>query len=279
MLGLQPIRRVAAKAAAAVRSALAPASAGAVRGLLADLTRSRQELLAENAFLRQQLVVAARRVKRAHLYASDRALLVALAAAFSHWREALILVKPETLLRWHRQGFKLLWTWRSKKKSKPGTRLAKDVIDLIRTVATTNRLWGAERIRGELLKLGYTAAKSTIQRYLAGPRSGAKWPALVDVPANPGARDLVLRPARGARLLLPLSLRVRRDASGAEWLAQNLRHLAPFGNGPTSLIRDNDRKFGETFDAVAHGAGARVIRTPLMSPTANCNAPLRSSHC
>jgi putative transposase len=81
--------------------------------------------------------------------------------------DALVLVKPETLLRWHRQRFKLLWTWRSKKKSKPGVRLAKNVIDLIRRMGTANRLWGAERIRGELLKLGYTAAKSTIQRYLA----------------------------------------------------------------------------------------------------------------
>jgi hypothetical protein len=163
----------------AVRRALAPAGAGAVRGLLADLTRTRQELLAENAFLRHELVVAERRVKRAHLRASDRALLVALAAAFSHWREALILVKPETLLRWHRQGFKLFWTWRSKKKSKPGTRLAKDMIDLMGTMATASRLWGAEQIRGELLKLGYTAAKSTIQRYLAQLRGlapgGQRW--------------------------------------------------------------------------------------------------------
>jgi hypothetical protein len=105
----QPIRRVVARAVAAVRGALAPAGAGAVRGLLADLTCSRQELLAENAFLRQQLAVAARRSKRAHFRAADRALLVALAATFARWREALILVKPETLLRWHRQGFKLFW--------------------------------------------------------------------------------------------------------------------------------------------------------------------------
>jgi hypothetical protein len=64
------------------------------------------------------ILVAARRVKRANFRAADRVLLVALAATLAHWREALILVKPETLLRWHRQGFKLFWTWRSKKKSK-----------------------------------------------------------------------------------------------------------------------------------------------------------------
>jgi hypothetical protein len=145
----------------------APAGAGAVRGLIADMTRSRQELLAENAFLRQQLVVAARRVKRAHFRASDRALLVALAATFAQWREALVLVKPETLLRWHRQGFKLLWTWRSKKQSKPGPRLSRDVVELIRRMATANRLWSAERIRGELLKLGDSDADGAERLSLA----------------------------------------------------------------------------------------------------------------
>jgi hypothetical protein len=102
VFGLEPIRRVAARAASVVRGALAPAGAGAVRGLLADLSRTRQELLAENAFLRQQLAVAARRIKKARFRAADRVLLVALAATFAHWRESLVLVRPETLLRWHR---------------------------------------------------------------------------------------------------------------------------------------------------------------------------------
>src|SRR5260370_33898081 len=105
MLDVDSIRRFAERVATRVRRALAPAGAGVVRGMVADLTRTRQELLAENAFLRQQLLVAARRIKRARFRASDRALLVALAAMFAHWRDALVLVKPETLLRWHRQGF------------------------------------------------------------------------------------------------------------------------------------------------------------------------------
>jgi hypothetical protein len=248
MFSLQPIRRVAARAAAAVRGALAPAGAGAVRGLVADLTRTRQELLAENAFLRQQLVVAARRFKRAHLRASDRVLLVALAATFAHWREALILVKPETLLRWHRQAFKLFWTWRSKKKSKPGTRLAKDVIDLIRTMATTNRLWGAERIRGEVLKLGYTAAKSTIQRYLARFRGmapgGQRWSTFLRHQAYAiwccdllEVRDIYFR---CHYVFVVMHLETRRMLCAvstrnptAEWLAQQIRQLTPFGGRPT----------------------------------------------
>jgi transposase InsO family protein len=286
MFGPQGIRRVVGRAAAAIRDALAPAGGGAVRGVLADLTRSRQELLAENAFLRHQLVVAARRVKRAHLRAGDRALLVALAAAFSYWREALILVKPETLLRWHRQGFKLFWTWRSKRKSNPGRRLAKDVIVLIRTMATANRLWGAERIRGELLKLGYSAAKSTIQRYLAQFRGlapgGQRWSTFLRNQAHAiwccdllEVRDVFFR---CHYVIVVMHLETRRMLGAvstreptADWLAQQLRLLTPFGRGPTFLIRDNDRKFGEAFDAVARGAGTQVICTPLMSPKANAH--------
>jgi hypothetical protein len=111
--------------------------------------------------LRQQLIVAARKVKRARFKARDRLILVALSNLFARWREALLLVKPETVLRWHRQGFRLLWAWRSKVPRRPRTRLAMAVVALIKRIATENRRWGAERIRGELLKLGYSAAKST----------------------------------------------------------------------------------------------------------------------
>jgi len=77
------------------------------------------------------------------------------------------LVKPETVLRWHRQGFRLRWAWRSESPSRPRTRVATAVVALIERMATENRRWGAERIRGELLKLGYSVAKSTIQRYMS----------------------------------------------------------------------------------------------------------------
>ena len=140
ILGLDSIRRLATRMATKVRGALAPAGTSVARGLVADLTRTRHQLLAENAFLRQQLLVAARRIKRARFRATDRALLVALAATFTCWRDALVLVKPETLIRWHRQGFKLLSTWRSRKPNKPRVLLAKDVIDLIHRMATSNRL-------------------------------------------------------------------------------------------------------------------------------------------
>jgi Zn-finger protein len=174
--------RGVATAGRILRQTLAPAPgepAGVAGGLLADLTRSKPELVAENAFLRQQLLVAARHVRKPRFRASDRILLVTVAAVLRNWRSALVLVKPETLLRWHRNLFRFLWRRKSKAKSPRGPRLTREVIALIRGMAIENRLWGAERIRGELLKLGIAVAKSTVQRSLCRFRSvppdGQRW--------------------------------------------------------------------------------------------------------
>src|SRR3954452_21263865 len=132
-----------------------------------DLVRTRGQLLAENAFLRQQLVVLRRSVKRPVVTAADRTLLVLLAGRVHAWRQALLIVQPATLLRWHRAGFRALWAW----KSRPGPGrppLAAETVILIRQMAADNPLWGAERIRGELGKLGIRVAKRTIQTYVRG---------------------------------------------------------------------------------------------------------------
>jgi putative transposase len=162
-LGSQ-LKRLMGVAAAAVRRTVTPAGErrGAIGGLVLDLTRSRKELLAENAFLRHQLLVAVRKVKRPKLRAADRLVLVGLAALFANWRNALVLVQPETLLRWHRDLFRWFWTRRSTPKSPTKPRLAAKIIALIKRMALENRTWGAKRIRGELLKLGIEVAKSTI---------------------------------------------------------------------------------------------------------------------
>src|SRR5205823_8077397 len=131
-------------------------------GALADLARTKPELLAENALLRQQLLILRRQVKRPRCTPADRALLVLLASRLRLWRHALIIVQPDTLLRWHRQLFR--WYWRRKSRAtSPAHRppLAPETITLIREMAAANRLWGAERIRGELLKLDIRVAKST----------------------------------------------------------------------------------------------------------------------
>ncbi len=119
------------------------------QGTGADLRRSRAQLLAENALLRQQLLVLRRAGTRPALTPADRALLVVLAGRVRAWRQALLIVKPETLLGWHRAGRRALW----RRKSRPGPgrpALPAETVALIRRLAAENPLWGAERIRGEL---------------------------------------------------------------------------------------------------------------------------------
>ena len=120
---------------------------------LTDLGRSKSELIAEIALLRHKLTILQRQVKRPAVTKTDRILLVLRVRLVRTWKQALVIVQPETLLRWHRELFR--WYW--KRRSKASTRkpkVAAETIALIRQMAQDNRLWGAERIRGELLKLG-----------------------------------------------------------------------------------------------------------------------------
>jgi putative transposase len=147
-------------------------------GTLTDLAKSKTELVAENALLRQQLVILKRHVKRPKCSRADRILLVLLARMVRSWKQALFIVQPETLLRWHRQGFKLYWKYRSRAPSaKP--KISAETIALIKEMANNNRLWGAERIGGELLKLDLCVCKRTIQKYMRSVRAtrprGQKW--------------------------------------------------------------------------------------------------------
>jgi hypothetical protein len=148
---------------------LRPAAATHLRGTAADLWRSKPDLLIENALLRHQLVVLRRSGKRPVLTPADRTLLVLLAGRLRSWRQALLIIKPDTLLGWHRAGYRLCWKWHSR-PSAGRPPLAASTLALIREMAAANPLWGAERIRGELLKLGISVAKRTIQKYLRGAR-------------------------------------------------------------------------------------------------------------
>ncbi|HSY22560.1 MAG TPA: integrase core domain-containing protein [Polyangiaceae bacterium] len=118
--------------------------------------------------LRHQLTVLQRSVARPRVTRLDRIGFVALAAITPTWRNVLRIVQPETLLRWHRGGFKALWRWRS--RTRPAPRLSPKTATLIRSVAAANRLWGAERTRGDLLKLGIKVSKRTVQRYMRAVR-------------------------------------------------------------------------------------------------------------
>jgi hypothetical protein len=142
-----------------------PVTTNLVTGAVSDLTRGRADLIAENVMLRQQLIVLKRQVKRPQLTNGDRIRLVLSARCTQFWQQALFIVQPDTLLRWHRDLFRRYWRRKSRnKKRKP--RIPPETIVLIRKMAKENRLWGAERIRGELLKLGVRVSKRTIQKYM-----------------------------------------------------------------------------------------------------------------
>jgi len=141
-------------------------------GTAADVTRSRRDLIVENALLRQQLMVLKRQVKRPKLKWRERALIVVLASRLAPWKDAVLIVKPATVLRWHRDVFR--WVWRRQSQPKPRAgrpRLPREQVALLQRIAKENLTWGAERIRGELLKLGFPVARSTIQRCLKGRRA------------------------------------------------------------------------------------------------------------
>jgi hypothetical protein len=150
-------------------TATKPAAPPLLVGTLTVQVRSRSTLVAQNALRRQQLLVRQRGVKRPRCTSADRALLVLLASRVRGWRHALMIVQPETMLRWHRQGFRLLWRRKSRFAAAPQPKVAAETIALIRKMAAANRLWDTERLRGVLLKLGACVAKTTVQRHMWEP--------------------------------------------------------------------------------------------------------------
>ena len=252
-------------------------------GTLTDLTRGKTELIAENALLRHQLIILRRQMKRPVYRKTDRFLLVVLARMVRSWKEALFLVQPETLLRWHRELFRVFWKHKSKVHSRK-PRLPLATITLIKEMAAHNRLWGAERIRGELLKLDIRVSKRTIQKYMRQVRPqrarGQTWKTFL---RNHAAEmwacdflpvtDLFFRPLF-AFFIIELQSRkvihvnVTRTPTDL-WVAQQLREATPYGERPRYVIRDNDRKFGPNFARVATTSGIKVLRTPYRTPQAN----------
>jgi putative transposase len=252
-------------------------------GTLTDLARSKSELVAENAFLRQQLIILRRQVKRPACTKKDRMLLVLLARMVQTWKQVLFIVQPETLLRWHRQGFKLYWKYKSRATSAT-PKISTEIVTLIQQMARDNRLWGAERIRGELLKLGIRVCKRTIQKYMRPARTprqrGQTWATFLYNHAKDiwacdflQVTDLFFR-SLFAFFIIDLHIRkvihvgVTRSPTDA-WTAQQLREATPYGQTPKYLIRDRDSKFGSCFARVAATSGIKILKTPYHTPRAN----------
>src|SRR6478735_1251698 len=181
----------------------------------------------------------------------------------------LVVVRPETVLRWHRAGFRLCWRRQSRPRSSPKPKVAAETIALIRKMAAANRLWGADRIRGELLKLDIRVSKRTIQRYLRQPRPpcphGQTWATFLRNHARETwacdflpVTDLLFRPLF-AFFLVELGSRrvvhvgVTRHPTDA-WAAQQLREATPYETRPRFLLRDNDAKYGACFARLAEAS-------------------------
>jgi transposase InsO family protein len=240
--------------------------------------------VAENALLRQQLLVLRRQVARPRLTPSDRWWMVVAARATSTWEKALLIVQPATLLRWHRGMFRWWRTRKSRARPNTASTLAAETIALIRRMASGNRLWGAERIRGELLKLGVRVCKRTVQKYMRGARprrpAGPRWATFLREHAKEiwacdflQLSDAWFRPIFAFFIIEHATRRVVQvgltRAPSDRWVAQQLRNATPDGEGPRFLLRDRDSKFGSLFDRVAAGIGARILRTPVRAPRAN----------
>jgi putative transposase len=241
-----------------------PTAGTLVLEMATDLMRPKSALVLENALLRQQVIVLQRQVKRPKIANLDRRLLVLLTSRLRAWRSALLVVKPATLLQWHRDLFKLVWRRQcAVKLGRPP--LSPEVIALIKQMAKDNPLWGSKRIRGELLKLNLHVAKRTIQKYMRQVRprrpTTQTWRTFLHNHAHDiwacdflPVFNLFFRQHFVFFIVELASRRVVHFCVTAHptdaWAAQQLREATPFGQGPKYLIRDNDSKYGVEFARV-----------------------------
>jgi hypothetical protein len=200
------------------------------------------------------------------------------------WKQALVIVQPDTVLRWHRNLFRRVWRGKSRHKRDWGRPpLADDIVSLIRRMAKENRTWGAERIPGELLKDGLRVSKSTIQKCIYEVREPGlpkqTWATFLrnharEIWACDSLQTYDVFRTLFVFVIIELDSRrlvhfgVTRHPTDA-WVAQRLREATPFGDGPRYLTSDNDGKYGRLFASVAAGTGIKVLRTPHEAPKAN----------
>jgi putative transposase len=244
---------------------------------------SRAALQLEVLALRHQLQVLQRsRPRRLRLAKTDRCFWAMLSRLWTEWRTALVIVKPETVIAWHRRGFRLWWTWKSRRRIGRPTAPA-DIQTLIRTMAQANPRWGAPRIHGELLKLGIDVCQATVAKYLGRrrqPPPSQTWRTfLTNHIGQIVAADFFVVPTATYRLLFVLVLlaqdrrRVKHvavtDHPTAAWTAQQLREAFPWDEVPRYLIHDRDH----AFDSLRSTAKAMGIEEVLTAPRAPWQNP------
>jgi transposase InsO family protein len=244
--------------------------------------KSRARLEAENIVLRQQVIVLSRKARsRLRLRNIDRLILVWMYRLFPSILNAITVIKPETVIRWHRRGFRAYWRWKSRQRGgRP--RIDREIRDLIRRMSKENPLWGAPRIHGELLMLGIEVAESTVARYmmrrLEPPSQGWKT-FLRNHVAGIASLDLFVVRTISFKLLYGLvilrharrrlvSISVTSNPT-AEWIAGQVTDAFPWDEAPRHLIRDRDWAFGSAYTRRIRAMEIRDHPTAPRSPWQN----------
>ena len=247
-----------------------------------EIVLSRATLQLENVALRQQVAVLKRERPRPRLHPLDRVFWVLLFHLWPRWKDALVIVKPETVIGWHRRGFRLFWKWKSC-HGKPGRpRTSKEIRELIQRMSRENPLWGAPRNHGELLKLGIDVSQATVTRYMVRhPKPPSQtWRTFLDnhVGSLVSIDFFVVPTARFAVLFVFIVLRHERRRiehfgvtahPSADWVAQQMREAFPWDTAPRYLIRDRDGAYGKSFRSTIMAMGAKEVVTAPRRPWQN----------
>ena len=255
---------------------------------LAAIFKSKSRLVAENLCLRQQLIVLKRRQTRPRLRDADRRFWVLACRWFSEWTANLVIVKPDTVIRWHRKGWKAYWRWRSSRPARIGRKKTDpELRALIRRMACENPLWGQRKIQAELARLGFRVCARTVARYMRRPYNGTPSPGwrqfLAQHSSEIWACDLFTVQTlwfrtlyvffvihHGTRKIVHARVTARPNA---QWLAQQVLEACGLSTEPPRfLIHDRDSSFGAAFNRRVQSLGVKQIRTPVKSPEANALA-------
>jgi putative transposase len=241
--------------------------------------RSHRALALENLALRHQLIILQRHTKKPRLQNRDRLLWIILARIWSDWRKPLTLVQPETVVRWHKKGFRYYWRWKSRPWRIGRSKMPKDVRELIRNMSQDNPLWGAPRIHGELLKLGIEVSQATVSKYMIRHRKppSQSWRAFLKNHAHDIVSvDFFTVPTATFRVLYVflVLLNDRRevihfnvtDSPSAFWTGQQIVEAFPWDSAPKYLIRDRDKKYGQEFVRRVESLGIKEVLISAQSP-------------
>ncbi len=256
----------------------------ALLGTMRSLFRTRRELALENLALRQQVAVLMRTPGSRHLRLGvwDRAFWVILSQGWASWSDALAIVEPATVIRWHREGFRRFWRRKSRRGrlGRPG--LDREVVRLVRTMAQANVTWGAPRIRNELAKLGIEVATSMVAKYMPRRRKppSQTWRAFLENHLKDlVALDFFVVPTATFGVLFGLVVLahhrrrvVHFNATAhptAEWTARQLIQAFPEETAPRFLVRDRDKIYGERFRRAIEVLGIEEVVTAARSPWQN----------